>query len=127
MKTQNVTRCGFWLAIACSFAFGFGCAAPVIKETPARVVIRVHGPDAFEVEGKRTDTEDLVKAVKKTGAKMDTEIVMLMPADFPRHTLLRPYAALQKEGYKKVFFTTPKEITTEVGRSPAPPKSSLKR
>lgn len=105
--------------LSLAFCACSGCST--LKAAPARLLVQVKDADHFDVEGKIVSLGELPRAVKKTGARPETEIMMQLPSGFPQKTLLPAYAALQRAGYKKTFFTGPREVTTQVGEQPLPP------
>jgi hypothetical protein len=126
MKTVRLLRlASFILPIGLALAMSAcsGCAS--FKEPPRRVVVLVKDADHYEVDGKLYSLADLPKAVKRTGARGDTEIMMQIPPDFPQKTLIPAYAALNKAGYKKTFFSGPREVTTQIG-APIPTPAGTK-
>jgi hypothetical protein len=100
-------------------AGGSGCAT--FNEPPARLVIPVVNPDCFLVQERETNRNGLLRAVRRTGADVETEIHLQLGQGQTPGLLGGAYALLQNAGYHKVFFTTKREaIATIVTEPPAP-------
>jgi hypothetical protein len=93
---------------------------------PGRVSLEIKDPTHFEMDGKTYDMDQMPKVVKRSGARAETEILVQIPAHFPRATLLPAYAAMQKAGFKKTVFSGPREVTTEIGGNSLAPKASTR-
>lgn len=111
---------GFSLLTACS-----GCAT--FGEPPPRIAIRAINSNQFLVDDQEVDCDGLARAVRRTGARAETEIQVQLAPGLSPVTLRPAYAALQQAGYFKVLFVAQREATATVADRPstATPSTSL--
>jgi hypothetical protein len=102
---------------------GSGCAT--MSEPLMKIVIKAPNENQFLVDDQSVDLDQLPRALKRAGAGYETEIVIEMPTGATPASMRLVYPTLTSAGFKKVFFSHPREATATVKPlTPEPPAST---